>query len=186
MPDGSIYRELSKKVGAGDSEIVPLIWKAVCSEDEARLIIALPASAEELAERFEKTCPEMDIILQSLFRKGLVFEAFKDGRPIYRMPRHIIQFHDASSLWPEAPGELFDLWRRYLTEVEYPQVPPCEAIQPPRSSGNSHPGEDRARKPCPGLRGSSGSSKARHARRDEMPVPMIMRSVTNRWRYVSR
>ncbi len=131
MPDGDVYRELSKKVGAGESDIVPLIWKVVCSEDEARLVNALPASVEDLSERFEKPRPEMDTILQSLFRKGLVFESFKDGRPIYRMPRHIIQFHDASSLWPEAPGELLDLWRRY-TEEEYPQVPALlKAIQAP-------------------------------------------------------
>ncbi|NPU83022.1 MAG: 4Fe-4S binding protein [Syntrophaceae bacterium] len=131
MPDGDVYRELSKKVGAEHSHIVPLIWKAVCSEDEARLVNSLPAEAEELAKRFDKTRPEMDNILHSLFLKGLVFEAFKDGRPIYRMPRHIIQFHDASTLWPEAPSELLDLWRRY-TEEEYPQVPALlKAIQAP-------------------------------------------------------
>lgn len=131
MPEQDVYRELSKKVGAELSTIVPRIWEAVCSKDEARLINALPASAEELAQQFDKSLNEMEKILQFLFRKGLVFEAIKDGRAIYRMPRHIIQFHDASTLWPDAPIELLDLWRRY-TEEEYPQVPVLlKAIQAP-------------------------------------------------------
>jgi ferredoxin len=51
-----------------------------------------------------------------------VFKAAKEGKTIYRMPRHIIQFHDASTLWPEAPPELLTLWRQY-TEEEFPQIP---------------------------------------------------------------
>jgi NAD-dependent dihydropyrimidine dehydrogenase PreA subunit len=48
--------------------------------------------------------------------------AAREGKTIYRLPRHIIQFHDASTLWVEAPPALLDLWRQYMEE-EYPQVP---------------------------------------------------------------
>jgi ferredoxin len=122
MADRDVYQELSSKVGTGQSSIVPEIWKTVCTVDEAHLINALPATAEDLARRFEKTRDEMESVLHVLFQRGLVFEASKGGKTVYRMPRHIIQFHDASTLWAEAPPELLDLWRRY-TEEEYPQVP---------------------------------------------------------------
>ncbi len=40
---------------------------------------------------------EMEKTLESLFRKGAVFESVRDGEIVYRMPRHIVQFHDATS-----------------------------------------------------------------------------------------
>jgi NAD-dependent dihydropyrimidine dehydrogenase PreA subunit len=122
MPDTDVYRELSKKLGAEHSGIVPEIWRIVCTGDEAELVNALPATAEELAKRFGKTVAETEGLLGILFGKGVAFETVKDGKTVYRMPRHIIQFHDASTLWAEAPPGLLDLWRRY-TEEEYPQVP---------------------------------------------------------------
>jgi NAD-dependent dihydropyrimidine dehydrogenase PreA subunit len=122
MTSEDLYRELSKKVGTEHSHIVPEIWKIVCTPEEAEIVNALPATAEELAQRFEKTPEEMDGMLQALFHKGVVFEAVKGGKTTYRMPRHMVQFHDASTLWVEAPPSLLDLWRRY-TEEEYPEIP---------------------------------------------------------------
>jgi Pyruvate/2-oxoacid:ferredoxin oxidoreductase delta subunit len=122
MSNEDLYRELSKKVGTEHSRIVPEIWKIVCSPDEASVLNALPATVEELADRLGKTLQEIDGMLQVLFHKGVVFEAVREGKTSYRMPRHIVQFHDASTLWPEAPQSMLDLWRRY-TEEEYPQIP---------------------------------------------------------------
>jgi len=118
-------------VGAERSPIVPEIWKTVCTPDEAAIVNALPATADDLAARFGRSVEEMESRLGILFHKGVAFEAVKDGRAVYRMPRHIIQFHDASTLWKEAPPELLDLWRRY-TEEEYPEVPALlKALQVP-------------------------------------------------------
>ncbi len=122
MPDEDVYSKLSQKVGTGQSAIVPEIWRTVCNGEEALLVDSLPATAEDLAERFGRSREDMEAALRVLFRKGVAFEAVKDGKAVYRMPRHIIQFHDATTLWAEAPPELLDLWRRY-TEEEYPQVP---------------------------------------------------------------
>ncbi|HDP26515.1 MAG TPA: 4Fe-4S dicluster domain-containing protein [Deltaproteobacteria bacterium] len=122
MSSEDIYRELSRKVGTEESQIVPEIWKVVCSEDEAELLNALPATAEELVQRFGKTPDEIGDMLQRLFQKGVVFEASREEKTTYRMPRHIVQFHDASTLWDEAPHALLDLWRKYTIE-EYPQIP---------------------------------------------------------------
>ena len=122
MSQDNVYRELSKKVGTEYSRIIPEIWKIVCTPEEAELLIVLPATIEELAERLGKTSEEIGSMLKLLFHKGLVFEATREGKTIYRMPRHIIQFHDASTLWADAPPELIDLWRHYMEE-EYSQIP---------------------------------------------------------------
>ena len=122
MAGEEVYRELSKKLGTEQSQIVPRIWAMVCSMEEAEMINSLPATANDLAQRFNKTLEEIDNILQSLFHRGVVFEAVKQDKTTYRMPRHIVQFHDASSLWKEAPQELLDLWKQY-SEEEYPRIP---------------------------------------------------------------
>ena len=122
MTHKDLYRELSNKVGAGHSNIVREIWETVCSREEASLLDALPATAEELSQRLGREREEIDAMLSLLFHKGLVFEVIKEGKTTYRLPRHIIQFHDATTLWAEAPPKLLELWRKY-TEEEYPQVP---------------------------------------------------------------
>ncbi len=116
-----IYRELSKKLLMEHSAVLPRIWKTVCSEDEAKIVNALPAAAHELAARFGTTEDDMLATLGGLFHKGAVFEAVKGGVTTYRMPRHIIQFHDATILWKEAPQELMDLWMKF-EETDYPML----------------------------------------------------------------
>jgi ferredoxin len=117
-----IYKELSKKVGTEQSRIVPEIWKIVCTPEEAELLNVLPATTEELSQHLGKTPERISSMVRLLFHKGLVFEAIKEGKTTYRLPRHIIQFHDSSTLWAEAPRVLIDLWRQYMEE-EYPQIP---------------------------------------------------------------
>jgi Pyruvate/2-oxoacid:ferredoxin oxidoreductase delta subunit len=47
-----------------------------------------------------------------LFRKGVLFEGSKG----FHMSRSIVQFHDSTTLWPEAPKELIEKWRQYVEE----------------------------------------------------------------------
>jgi len=122
MTHNDLYLELSNKVGAGHSSIIREIWGTVCSREEATLLNALPATAEELVQRLGREREEIDGMIRVLFHKGLLFEVTREGKTTYRLPRHIIQFHDASTLWAEAPSALLDLWRRYMQE-EYSQVP---------------------------------------------------------------
>jgi Pyruvate/2-oxoacid:ferredoxin oxidoreductase delta subunit len=118
----NLYGELSKKVGTEQSRIVPEIWKTVCTPVEAELLNVLPATMAELIQRLGKTLEETSSMIQLLFHKGVVFETTREGKTVYRMPRHIIQFHDASTLWAEAPPVLLKLWRQYMEE-EYYQIP---------------------------------------------------------------
>jgi ferredoxin len=119
MDQQDVYRELSKKLLMENSKILPRIWQTVCSEEEARIVNALPAASLDLAGRFNMTEGDMLDILGDLFHRGVVFEAVKNGVTTYRMPRHVVQFHDATILWEEAPQVLMDLWVEF-GETEYP------------------------------------------------------------------
>ncbi|MBN2178894.1 MAG: 4Fe-4S binding protein [Deltaproteobacteria bacterium] len=122
MSSADLYQNLSKKIGTENSTIIPKIWRTICSEEEAEILSAMPGTAEELAEKFGKGIEEMSAIIHELFIKGVAFEAVKEGVTRYRMPNHIIQFHDATILWKDAPREMIDLWVKYMDE-EFPQIP---------------------------------------------------------------
>jgi len=121
MEQQDVYRELSKKLMLENSNIIPRIWRTICGEEEASLVNRLPATLEQLSQEFGKDSFEMRSIIDNLFRKGVVFEYIKDGSTYYRMPRHIIQFHDATILWAEAPKEMFKLWEEF-EETDYPKL----------------------------------------------------------------
>ncbi len=115
MSEAEIYQELCQKLGVEESRLLPEIWRLLCSPEEAALVNATPATAEELAERFGKDLTEINQMLQDLFRKGVLLEGSKG----WHMSRNIVQFHDATALWPEAPPVLIAKWRQYVEE-EYP------------------------------------------------------------------
>ncbi len=121
MEQQDVYRELSKKLMLENSTILPKIWRIVCSEDEAQLVNRLPATLEQLVQESGKAASEMQDILNELFHRGVVFDSVKEGTTLYRMPRHIIQFHDATILWPEAPEDLFTLWEEF-EDTDYPEL----------------------------------------------------------------
>jgi Pyruvate/2-oxoacid:ferredoxin oxidoreductase delta subunit len=116
LETGDVYRELCKKLGVEDSRFLPEIWKLLCSPEEAALVNATPATTEALARILRKTPAEIEKMIHVLFRKGVLFEGSKG----YHMSRSLVQFHDATALWPEAPPELITKWRQYVEE-EYPR-----------------------------------------------------------------
>ncbi len=113
-----VYGNLTRKVSGQDSKLLDKIWSILASPEEAAVLDILPKSAEEVAQAAEISPDEAEAMLENLFHKGIAFEGIKDGKKIFRMPRHIIQFYDASLLWAEAPEELFTLWAEYM-ETEY-------------------------------------------------------------------
>jgi ferredoxin len=113
-----VYGSLTRKVSGQDSKLLEKIWSILANPEEAAILDMLPKSAEEISVALGTGLDKVEVILDNLFHKGVVFDGIKDGRKIFRMPRHIIQFHDASLLWAEAPDELFTLWAEYM-ETEY-------------------------------------------------------------------
>ena len=115
------YIELTNRVGLGGSAIIPQIFKMIANEEEAELLLAMPGQVPTLAEKMGKPEQEVADMVQTLFIKGLVFPSRKTDPPTYRMCRDMIQLHDATILWPDAPREFLDLWQEW-TEQEWPTL----------------------------------------------------------------
>lgn len=115
------YQELAQRIGLGQSERIPKLFAMLADSAEAELLLALPGDAPLLAEKLGRPEEEVKQQLQTLFVKGLIFPSFKTDPPSYRLSRDIIQFHDATILWPDAPQEFLDLWQEW-TEAEWPSL----------------------------------------------------------------
>jgi Pyruvate/2-oxoacid:ferredoxin oxidoreductase delta subunit len=121
MEEKQLYHELAMHIGAPPSERIPRLWEMLCDSDEARLCLAMPGTVNELAGKMGKPAREIEKMIQVLFRKGVVFEKVKGDVTQYSMSKNIIQFHDATIVWPEAPQEFLDLWQAFM-DAEYPAL----------------------------------------------------------------
>ncbi|MEW5726011.1 MAG: 4Fe-4S binding protein [Thermodesulfobacteriota bacterium] len=115
------YVALAGKIGLGESARIPRLFQMLADEAEAELLLALPGQAPELAARLNRSEEDVARSLADLFYKGLVFPSAKAGPPTYRLCRDLVQFHDATILWPKAPREFLDLWQDFM-ENEWPEV----------------------------------------------------------------
>lgn len=117
----NLYEKLALQTGAPPSERLQGLWKMLCNEEEARLVLAMPGTAPELAAKTGLPQDKADRLLPGLFRKGVAFERVKEGVLKYNKPRDLLQFHDATILWPEAPPEFLLLWQEFM-ENEYAEL----------------------------------------------------------------
>lgn len=115
----TIFEKMTKKIGLEGSKIIPELFRMATDQDEAAVLMAMPGTPDQLAEKLGKSVDEVDRMCKLLYHKGLVFKSFKDEIVGYRMCRDLIQFHDATILWPEAPREFLDLWQKFM-EKEWP------------------------------------------------------------------
>jgi Pyruvate/2-oxoacid:ferredoxin oxidoreductase delta subunit len=115
------YAELAKKIGLGHSERIAKLFEIIADAGEAELLLSLPADPPTLAEKLARTEEDVSAALQTLFVKGLVFSSARTDPPTYRMCRDLVQFHDATILWPQAPQEYLDQWQDFM-ETEWPAV----------------------------------------------------------------
>ncbi len=114
------YKTLTLKINMGDSERIARLFSMIADELDADMMLAMPAQAPELAEKFNLDESRVQERLDELFLKGLVFKNKRTNPISYRMVRDFFQFHDATILWPEATQEFFDLWVEYMDE-EWPE-----------------------------------------------------------------
>ncbi len=119
MSDSSVYEQLAERIFMAGSSIIPELWKMIADEREAEVLLGLPGTAAELAEKTGRDEAEAQEMLEGLYRKGVVFKSVKPEGVKYRLASSLVQFHDASILWPEAPQAYYDLWQRYMDE-EWP------------------------------------------------------------------
>lgn len=115
----NIYEQMTDKIMLTGSKIIPELFKMLVDETEAELMMVMPGTPEQLAEKIGRPVEQVEKECKLLYHKGVVFKSFKGGTLGFKMCRDMIQFHDATILWPEAPREFFDLWQRFMEE-EWP------------------------------------------------------------------
>lgn len=115
----SIYDQMAEKIMLGGSKIIPQLFEMIADLQESELLMAMPGTPEQLAEKVGKPAPAVEEMCKTLYQKGLAFKSFKAETVGYKMCRDMIQFHDATILWPEASIEYLDLWQKFI-EDEWP------------------------------------------------------------------
>ena len=121
MDDASLYQELSKLLGAPDSKIIPRILQQIADEREIRVLMAAspPAIVSELSGKTAIPPEVIQVMVEDLFQKGLIFFSKKEGEPRYYRVKSVPQFHDSSVLWKGVTPEFLGLWKEYRDQ-EWP------------------------------------------------------------------
>ena len=113
------YHQLAARIHLGHSDRIAQLFAMLADETDADLMLAMPAQAPDLASKLGLSEEDVDTRVKVLFRKGLLFFSAKTDPPTWRMGRDLVQFHDATILWPEAPQEFIDLWREFMNAEWY-------------------------------------------------------------------
>lgn len=108
------YQELAGRIGLQHSPRIAGLWALLADDAEADILLAMPGQAQDLAAKLGLDPREVQHKIDELFRKGVAFPSGKTDPPTWRMCRDLIQFHDASILWPDAPQEFLSLWREFM------------------------------------------------------------------------
>jgi NAD-dependent dihydropyrimidine dehydrogenase PreA subunit len=116
----TLYEGLAARVGLANSQIAPRLFQMLADETDAEILLSLPAQVSDLEGKLQLSPEEIEQKIQELFLKGLVFPSRKTSPPTYRMCRDMVQFHDATILWKDAPQEFLNLWQEFM-EVEWPK-----------------------------------------------------------------
>ncbi len=121
MTDMALCQKLAEAIGAGESPLVPKIFAALVSDEEANVLLlaAPPATAEDLSRKSGLPLPAIEAMMDSLFSRGLIFKATKGGEKKFYRVKTIPQMHDSTSLTPGISRQVLDLWKDYM-ETEWP------------------------------------------------------------------
>jgi predicted transcriptional regulator len=122
MADRVLCRQLAEAVGAGESPLIQRIFKALVNDDEAKVLVAAApsATAGEIAQKTGLPQETIRTMLESLFKRGLIFKSKKGEEMKYYRVKTVPQMHDATSLTPGMSREVLDLWKAYM-EKEWPE-----------------------------------------------------------------
>ncbi len=115
------YRELGEVLGYPDSVRFRRLLEYMMTEEQAKLVVSLPASPEELAQKLNMDVETISSLSRDLYRKGVTVPKNFETLEGMRFIRSIIFFHDrmlAIKDWRSTLPELADLWDDFL-EAEF-------------------------------------------------------------------
>lgn len=118
-----------QRLGFPTSALLRRILEHLMSEEEARVVVALPGSVEELAEKLSMEKAKVKEILENLFRKGVVIPKDFEDREYFRFVRDVVQLHDATlaSRHMRDP-EYARLWKEFGEKEAYKVVGEVRAL----------------------------------------------------------
>ena len=96
--DQDIYQQMTDKIMLTGSKLIPELFRMIVDESEAELLMAMPGTPDQLADRTKRPLDEVANACQMLYHKGMAFKSYKGGAVGYKMCRDMIQFHDATIL----------------------------------------------------------------------------------------
>lgn len=132
MTEQTFYQQLAETVGAGESDLIVKIFEDLIDEKEAKVVLAAapPATIDEISEKSGVATGDIEVMIDPLFQKGLIFKSKKpEGIKYYRV-RNIGQMHDATALYPQVSKKTLGLWREYMA-LEWPDhMKAIEAVIP--------------------------------------------------------
>ncbi len=117
--ENTIYEQMAEKIMLKGSKLIPQLFQMISDDKDAELMMAMPGTPEQLAEKLQRPVASVEESCKELYYKGTVFKSFKGDVTGYKMCRDMVQFHDATILWPEAPKAFLDLWQQFMEE-EWP------------------------------------------------------------------
>ena len=108
----SIYRRLSGAYGYPESKYLPKILKMCLTEQEALILLSLPGTPEEVAEKLHMDVSGVHSILGELFNKGFNFYDLVEGERKYALFNNMMELSDTivtNKQFDQFGKELFDL-----------------------------------------------------------------------------
>ncbi|MFC1896300.1 hypothetical protein ACFL0Q_06525 [Thermodesulfobacteriota bacterium] len=130
MEQKEVYQALTERLGVPESKLVPKVWEMLVTPEEGRMLLELPAFAEDLAAKFSMDLEDMKKKLEEWVVLGVVIPFNKEGREKYGLCRGSIQFFESASHVANriVGDELLDLWAEWL-DTEY--LDACRDVQQP-------------------------------------------------------
>lgn len=113
-----VYDQLAERIGQGHSKFIPRIWRLMVTPEQADALLALPGTAEDVAQRLGTSPERTAELLEHTFRMALTVRRQSEGKEVFRLVRNWGEFYESAHVAVPLVGEpLADLWRTWrLTE----------------------------------------------------------------------
>ena len=127
MNESDVYVKLAGKVNFPRSRYIRQVFRKLVTPEEGEMLLALPATPSELAQRFGMDEPAATRKLDEFVRKGVAILLERGGMTKHLCVASIIQFHDASihatinRRYEPPQDEIVELWQRFR-ETEWFEV----------------------------------------------------------------
>ena len=144
MAKDDVYEKLSGKVHMPHSRWIPMILKKLISPQEGEMLLALPLTVSEFAEKYRVDEVEAERTLEEFANKGVCIPLDKHGELKYNCVNNIIQVHDATihgalnKNYEPVPFEIIEMWKHFR-ETEWLEILKVMEKTPPPMRGRCIP-----------------------------------------------